>query len=170
MGNDIRHIKENKFKITRVENYFYKSFNFYIPYIAMFLLFILVFFVRRKQIKRNADIVSVKNRRANKVSQKRLKLANKFLKENKKTEFYDEVLLAMWGYVSNKLNILQAELSRENILETFKSKDIKAVLSDKFIKVLDDCEFAKYSPGGEADMPQVYKNASEVIQAIEEKF
>lgn len=167
LGNDIRHIKENRFSISRVGSVFYASLNFYLSYAGILLLFVLIFFIRRKQIQRNADVVSVKNRRANKISRKRLKKANKFLRENKKEAFYDEILMALWGYVSDKLNIPRAELSRDNILETFAERQINKDLSDKFIKVLDDCEFAKYSPSGEADMALVYKSTSEVIQDME---
>jgi len=170
MGNDIRHIKENQFSIEKAGNPFYGTLKFYMTYAVLLVLFLVLFVLRRKQIQRNSDMVSLKNRRANKVSQKRLKLANQFLKENKKEAFYDEILLAMWGYVSNKLNIPQAQLSRDNILETFKNKKIEENLSEKFIKVLDECEFAKYSPAGQADMQQVYKDASEVILAMEQKM
>ncbi len=170
MGNDIRHIKENHFSIEKAGNPFYGTLKFYMTYAVLLVLFLVLFVLRRKQIQRNSDMVSLKNRRANKVSQKRLKLANQFLKENKKEAFYDEILLAMWGYVSNKLNIPQAQLSRDNILETFKNKKIEENLSEKFIKVLDECEFAKYSPAGQADMQQVYKDASEVILAMEQKM
>jgi len=170
MGTDIRHIKENKFSIAKVGIPFYGSFNFYASYIILSILFLVVFFIRRKQVQRNSDIANVKNRRASKISQKRLKLANKFLTENKKEPFYDEILKASWGYVSDKLNIPNSQLSRDTILETFKTKNIDPELSAKFIKVLDECEFAKYSPAGQADMQQVYKSASEVIQAMEGSF
>ena len=170
MGNDIRHIKESRFDIAKAGSAFYGTLKFYLSYVILLGLFLVIFVLRRKQIQRNSDVVSLKNRRANKVSQKRLKLANQFLKENKKEAFYDEILLAMWGYVSNKLNIPQAQLSRDNILETFKNKSIEESLSVKFIKVLDECEFAKYSPAGQADMQQVYKDASEVILAMEQRM
>lgn len=39
------------------------------------------------------------------------------MSHGKQSEFYDEVLRALWGYVSYKLNIPVEKLSRENITE-----------------------------------------------------
>lgn len=47
----------------------------------------------------------MRTKKANKVAVKRMKLAGKLLAENKKDVFYDEVLKALWGYISDKLNI-----------------------------------------------------------------
>ena len=59
----------------------------------------------RKQVKENADIALVRTKKANKMAVRRLKNAGKLMKENKKEEFYDEVLRALWGYLSDKLSI-----------------------------------------------------------------
>ena len=44
-----------------------------------------------------------------------MKQAGKLLAENKKNEFYDEVLKALWGYISDKLSIPVSKLSKDNI-------------------------------------------------------
>ena len=53
-------------------------------------LFIVFFFIYRKQVKENADIALVRTKKANKMAVRRLKNAGKLMKENKKEEFYDE--------------------------------------------------------------------------------
>ena len=63
-------------------------------------------------MKENANIAFVRTKKANKIAVRRLKKAEKLLKERKKEEFYDEVLRAVWGYLSDKLNIPQANLIR----------------------------------------------------------
>jgi hypothetical protein len=168
MGNDIRHIKENRFELVKSGNTFFGTLNFYLAYILILFVFGIVFVLKRKQIKQNSDIVSVKNRKAHKISEKRLKLAKKYLEENKKEPFYDEILRAMWGYVSDKLNIPPSQLTRDTILDIFRTKKVSDELSSKFISVLDACEYAKYAPAGQADMQAVYKNASDTIQSMEQ--
>ena len=44
-----------------------------------------------------------------------MKNAGKLLTENKQEAFYDEVLKALWGYISDKLNIPVSQLSKDNI-------------------------------------------------------
>ena len=44
-----------------------------------------------------------------------MKNAGRLLAENKQEAFYDEVLKALWGYISDKLNIPVSQLSKDNI-------------------------------------------------------
>ena len=46
---------------------------------------------------------------------KRLKLAQKLLNDGKKDQFYDEVLKSVWNYLSDKLAISPALLTKEKV-------------------------------------------------------
>ena len=81
----------------------------------MIILFVVLLVVFRKRAIDNADIVKMKGRRANRVAVKRLRNAEKLMKSGRQNEFYDEVLRALWGYVSDKLNMPVERLSRDNI-------------------------------------------------------
>ena len=84
-------------------------------YVLIAVLFIVFFAIYRKQVKENANIALVRTKKANKIAVRRLKKAERLLKERKKEEFYDEVLRAVWGYLSDKLNIPQANLTKDNV-------------------------------------------------------
>ena len=97
LGQDIRFIKLGDTKLMPKGDVFFGTVGYYLWYIIPFVLFVglVVFF--RKQAAENANVAKVKTKKANKVATKRMKLAGKLLAENRKNEFYDEVLKALWG-------------------------------------------------------------------------
>lgn len=82
-----------------------------------------MFFIFRKQIKENADITRVRYKKANKVAQRRLKAAEKLLKDNNKEAFYEEIERAAWTYLSDRLSIPTAQLNKENIAQILSNKE-----------------------------------------------
>ena len=110
----------------------------------------------------------MRTKKANKVAVKRLKLAGKLLSENKKNEFYDEVLKALWGYISDKLNIPLSRLSKDNVEEELQNYGVKEELIQEFIAALNNCEFARFAPGNDNQaMDKVYTASLEVISKME---
>ena len=105
LGKDIRYIKQNEVTFQPKGSFFYGSMSYWLFYIIPALAFIVFFIIYRKQAAENANVAKVRRKKANKVATKRMKLAGKLLSENKKDAFYDEVLKALWGYISDKLNI-----------------------------------------------------------------
>ena len=97
-----------------------------------------------------------------------MKLAGKLLAENKKEQFYDEVMRALWGYISDKLNIPVSKLSKDNIEYELNKYGVQADLIKEFIEALNQCEYARYAPGDEnAAMDKVYSSAIELISKME---
>lgn len=135
---------------------------------VIFLCFItLIWFFRQRAIER-ADIVGMKGKNANKMATKKLKKAYKLMLQKKQNEFYDEVLRALWGYVSDKLNIPVSELSRDNITEQLISHNVDDQTILTFVDAIDECEYARYAPGEpELKMDSVYKKAMKGITDIE---
>ena len=116
----------------------------------------------------NANVAKVRTKKANKVATKRMKNAGKLLAENKKEAFYDEVLKALWGYISDKLNIPVSRLSKDNIEEKLRNHGVSEELIKEFLNALNDCEFARFAPGDENQaMDKVYSSSIEVISKLE---
>ncbi len=146
-------------------------FGYWLFYIVPFVGLVTVAIVYRKRLKAMADVVGMKSRRAGKVAQKRLKAAAKCLKEKDEKHFYDELLIALWGYLGDKLKMPTSELSRKNVAEVLEARGISDKTVDELIKVLDDCEFAKYSPdGGVSGMQEDYDRGCAVIDSLEDFF
>lgn len=168
LGSDIKFIKQGNVKLRNGNKKFFNSFEFWLFVILLLVIFAGVIALRYQQIKNNADIIGVKNRRAGKTSKKRLKKAAAFMKDNKKDEFYVEILSALWGYLSDKLSIPTADLTRDNVFETFALKGIPEESAKKFIGVLDTCEFEHYAPESLSHpLENIYKLAAEAIENLE---
>lgn len=167
LGKDIRHIRTNSVKFHK-GNYFYGSLIYWLWYIIPFMVFIILFIVYRKQVKENSDIALVRTRKANKVASKRLKLANKYLKEGNKEQFYDEILKAIWGYLSDKLSIPVSSLTKDNVEAELNKSGIGENLIYQFIEILNDAEFARFAPSQQAGtMDELYNKTVDTIDKME---
>ena len=168
LGEDIRYIKQNEVTFQPKGSFFYGSMSYWLFYIIPALAFILFFIIYRKQAAENANVAKMRTKKANKVAIKRMKLAGKLLSENKKDAFYDEVLKALWGYISDKLNIPVSRLSKDNIEEKLRNHGVSEELIKEFLNALNDCEFARFAPGDENQaMDKVYSSSIEVISKME---
>ncbi len=171
LGSDIRHIYVNNFSLKKSERFFFGTWGFALAYILPLVFVAFVFWFFRKQAKENADIIKVRNRKANKIAQKRLRLAEKYLKEQKKEEFYSEVLKAIWGYLCDKLSIPQAQLNKDNVENELRKHDLEEPLIKDFMKILDECEFAQYAPGETVEArDNLYSDTMRIITLLEEQI
>jgi hypothetical protein len=171
LGSDILFIKNMPFKLYNMNRFIIGSIEFYAIYLLALLLFVLFIIIRRKRIKRSADAGLVKNRRANKYARKRLRKALRMLKNNNTEEFYEEVLKAMWGYLSDKLNIPVADLSKDTSKEALIKNNIDEELLNSFYYIIDNCEYARYSPEhASEEMHKLYNKAIKTIIKLQQKL
>lgn len=168
LGKDIRFIKSGDTSLMQKGDFFFGTVSYWMWYLVPFVLFVAFVIIYRKQALENANVAKVKTKKANKVATRRMKLAGKLLAENKKNEFYDEVLKALWGYISDKLNIPVSMLSKDNIEAELAKYGVSGDLITEFINALNECEFARYAPGNESEaMDKVYTASIEVISKME---
>lgn len=168
LNQDIRYIKINKVKTHLPNDNFFGSWKYWMAYIIPLILFFVVLAIGHQKLKDNANIAKSRGKRANKVAKKRLKVAYKLLVQKNQSEFYDEVMRALWGYIADKLNIPLASLNKETVNAQLGEKQVKQDLIDEFIKTLNECEFARYAPGNpNKNMESVYDSAVNVIGKME---
>lgn len=168
LGHDIRYLKIKGFNFVPVEEIFFGTFMYLMCYLVPAILFIVFFIIYRKQVKENSDLALVRTKKANKMAVRRLKNAGNLLKENKKEEFYEEVLRALWGYLSDKLNISKADLTKDNVENELTKYGVSEVLIKEFLDILNTCEFARYSPVQTSDaMDKLYEQTVNAISKME---
>ena len=168
LGKDIRFIKLGDSSLRPKGDFFFGTVGYYLCYLIPLLLFVVFAVIYRQKALENANVAKVKIKKANKVATRRMKLAGKLLAENKKNEFYDEVLKALWGYISDKLSIPVSQLSKDNIEAELTNYGVQEALIAEFIGVLNECEYARYAPGNENEaMDKVYSASVEVISKME---
>ena len=87
-----------------------------------------------------------KNKKANKIALKRLKSAQKCIKNNDFDRFFEEIEKSLWGYFADKFKVNSANLSKETVSDYFDSAAINKEIEEKFINLLNESEFARYAP------------------------
>ena len=168
LGQDVRFIKLDDTTLTPKGEVFFGTMGYWLGYLIPFIVFVALVVFFRKQAAENANVAKVKTKKANKVATKRMKLAGKLLAENKKNEFYDEVLKALWGYISDKLSIPVSQLSKDNIEAELTKHGVAEDVTKTFINALNECEFARYAPGDENEaMDKVYATSVDAIGKME---
>lgn len=171
LGKDIRFIQTDTFKISKEEEPLFGTFIFWLMFLIPLIISLMLFVFFRKQAKDNANLSLVKNRKANKLAQKRLKLAQKLLKEGNKDSFYEEVMKATWTYLSDKLSIPVASLTKERVEDGLTAIKVDAILINQFLQILNTCEYARYAPNsGQQEMGNLYDDTINAISSLEDIF
>ncbi|MDE6339478.1 MAG: BatD family protein, partial [Muribaculaceae bacterium] len=146
-------------------------FPFWLFFILPFLALVGSMIAYRRYMSLHADMAAFNSRRANKLAAKRLRKASAAMKKGNTEEFYDEMLVAIWGYLGDKLKMPTSELMRDNIKSVLNGHDIPQNNIDAVVELLDNCEFAKYAPAAaNSGMRETYKTATEVINNLEKSF
>ena len=168
-GSDIRYIHTNTDKTrTKAESgLVFGSLTYWMCYLIPLLLAIVLLIVFHKKIRENADLTRVRYKKANKVAQKRLKQAKKLLSEGNKTAFYEEIERAAVSYLSDRLSIPTADLSKDKIAEILRSKNISEELIQQATEVVSTAEFARYAPSADSQMQTLYDMTTELINQLE---
>lgn len=171
LASDIRYIKTKDASFQDEDNMLFGSTRYVLMYVVPAIVLLAFIIIYRKRIEDSKDVARVKTKKANKVAVKRMKTASKLLAENKKDEFYDEVLKALWGYVSDKLSIPVSMLNKENIENKLTERGVSKDVTESFLKLLDECEFARFAPGDPAQaMDMVNTSAMNIITKIENEI
>ena len=123
----------------------------------------------RRQASLNADVAGRRLAKAAKTAKRRLKKAEAAMRVHQPDTFYQEMLNALWGYLSDKLNIPASQLNRQNITAAMEAHNISPDDANRIISVLDQCEMARYTPGSadDATIRQAYDDATDAINSLE---
>lgn len=169
LDQDIRYIKPAE-PLSERSGYFFRSGFFYgLLFIGPLALLVFVI-ARRRYIRQQSDVVSVRSRRAGKMARKLLSEANKKLKANEREGFYDAVFKAMYGFLSGKLNIDAAELNRDKIRAALSEQGIDEQLIETLMDLLSRCEMARFAPSSELQPEEDYQSAAQLIGALQKRL
>ena len=169
-GEGALHYLHNSGTLSLKNDFFVLSPLFWALVLLPLVTLLILFVVNRKRIYDNNNVGLVKSRRANKMARRRLRQAQKFIAANKPEAFYDEVMRALWGYLSDKLTLPLSVLTKDNAKEKMSEHGVSSDACDQFLNLLDECEFARYAPASASNtLNDVYNKAIEVIENIESK-
>ena len=167
LGEDIRFIKLGTSDLSP-RNQTLMGSRFYFIWMGVILGgFLFALFYLQKRIRESRNTALVRGKRANKVALQRLRAAEKYMKTEERRGFYDEMLRALWGYMSDKLNIPAANLTREKVREELLKRGVNPAQAQRFIELISECEYAQYSPIASGQMKEIYQGAVEIISKFE---
>ncbi len=166
LGEDIRFIKLGAPALRSVVAPLALSPLYWAIVALMLLVAAVVYFAVRKHIRDSRNVVLVKGKRANKVAIKRFRIAEKYMREQDRRAFYEEMLRALWGYLGDRFNIPVADLTREVVRDELSKRGATSE-AEAVIAVIARCEEAQYSPMASAEMKDIYEEGVDAISKIE---
>ena len=168
LGQDIRYLQLGEAKYHAKGKYLYGTMEYWLWYIVATMTFVVIVVLYRKQLVENANMAKVKTKKAGKMATRRLKVAKKKMHENDKAGFYDEVLKALWGYLSDKLCMPVSELSKDNVAAKLTEHQVSETLIEECLTLVGECELARYAPAlSHLPEAQVYADADALMDKLE---
>jgi hypothetical protein len=168
LGRDIRYIKTGIPPIKEARKYFFNTPGFYILFLLPYGVLLLAWWMAIRRRRQNADVAGLRQRRAGKEATRRLSKSAILLRENNMADFYEELLNALYTYLSDKFLIPRAEMQREHISRLLAEKGVAAETRLELFDLLDKCEMSRYAPAAGFDAEKMYERASAVLRKIEE--
>lgn len=166
-NSDIRHIYLGDKNPQKEHTLVVLTAYYWLLYALLIVAAVVVIVLNRRHARMSADIAGRKLAKASKVARKRLKKASEFMKSGDSDKFYEEMLRALWGYLSDKLSMPVSQLSRQNIVTTLADKGYPENITAELVSVLDECEMARYTPDSSTQVDRVYQLGVDAINHIE---
>lgn len=167
--NDIRYIKQNNSKFSQSNSETLAgSMMYYLYLIICMAIFAFIIIWKKEKLRQRSNVSEYKNRRAAKISRKQLKTAKKLLENQQTSNFYKEIITALWQYTANKFKLETAQLTKNNIKTELDKKGVPQQTTQDLIDVLNQAEYAQYGGADQNTNPDmIYQKASQVIQNLE---
>lgn len=147
---------------------FLHSNVFYLLLLLPFLAIPMAIFIGKKRAERASDVFGNKIRMADRLAKKYLSEAKKQL--GKKEAFYIALEKALHNFLKAKLQVETFDISKERIAEILKDKSVDQTTIKQFIDVLNDCDFARYTPITNVEMEQEFEKATQILIKIDKQL
>ena len=167
-GKNFRYIQTSSTFTSKKQDDFFSSNLFYFLLFFPFIAVPIGIFIAKKNEARNRDLIGNKLRKAERLAKKYLTEAAKNL--GKKEAFYEALERALHNYLKAKLGIETSEISKEIITQMLQEKKVATATINQFMEVLQDCDFARYSPATNLQMKEEYAKAKEIIIELDKQF
>jgi predicted S18 family serine protease len=92
------------------------------------------------------DLKGLRSRQAGKVAERRLAEAKRCLRKNDTSQFHAILESSITGYLSDKFNLPQIEITSQQIRRFMEERNIDSHLSEDVTTLLEECNFARYAP------------------------
>lgn len=135
---------------------------FFIPFLSIPLMLIF-----GKVKNREIDQNQAQLKRANKLVKRYLSEAKKNIGDSK--AFYESLERALHNYMKARLKIQTLDMQKDKIQELLSTKGVSQETTKGFLKILESCELARYTPSVTEDMKNDFDKAAKVISEIDKE-
>ena len=167
ISKEILFIKTKAGRWLKSDDSFWLSKTFWTSLILLILINLGLYFFWTKENNKRANPSALREQKAAKKAAKRLKSAKKALDENKAAEFYQALLEALWGYISDKLKMPAHEQSRDRLQEELSRRGLSSQIQERLLKIIEQAEMARYTQATMANAQSDYQEASVILTEIE---
>jgi hypothetical protein len=147
---------------------FFGSSLFYGLIIFPFLCIPVLMIFRRKKEARDGDVLGNRIRRSSKLAKKYLSEAKKQF-QNKEL-FYIALEKALHNFLKAKLHIETSEMSKDTITMILLERKANEQTVSEFIKLVENCEFARYAPSSSSAIQSDFDKAVGLISELEKQI
>lgn len=164
---DIHTIHAGEHKTTAIEDYiFWGKLNYILLYILALCIAIVVFLTGKRFVQRDKKVKA--QRLALKKALQQLKQCDSFIRNNQNNKFYESLSETILNYLIQRFNLKKAELSKQQIEECLTNQQIEGEVIRRLLKVIDECEFAKFAPAkDEGGLKDILNETTDVLKLVD---
>ncbi len=150
-GTDVNFIKLSPGSLKKKDAPFYRDLWFFLIAAVPLLFNIGALIYQKQRARDNESADAVRGRKAKKRSIERLKAAEKELGTDTRG-FYDRVSSALSGYLADRFNLSEIELTGDMLERTLSEKAVPREIVEETRACLEECDFGRFvSASGSAE-------------------
>ena len=153
LGQDIRYIRNGTGRLALTAAPLIAKLQYWLWFVLALFVTAVVILLRREQMKRNADIAGLRNRKAAKNARRRLAKVNALLRSGSNELVNAEIARSLWGYLGDKLRLPPSEITREKCYTALREKKTDEELIAELDRILTATEYSQYAPVSEGESP-----------------
>ncbi|MDX9904400.1 MAG: BatD family protein [Bacteroidales bacterium] len=168
LGQDIRFIRSGNGSLTLISQPLVKTTYYWLWFVLALFVAAVVLLLRREQLRRNADLTGLRNRKAARTARRRLAKAKALLGSGMTEQANSELAKTLWGYLADKLSMPQSQITRENCHTGLRARSVDEVLITEFDSIISVTEYSQYAPRTEGESPAaLLERASLLISKLD---
>lgn len=152
--------------VTTCDYIFWGRVGYWLNYLLVLCGMVSLYFIVKKVGQR--DLTAKLQKGALRKALNQLKQAEVLIKSKQNDKFYELISEIITNYLMTKYKLQQSDLNKQNIESLLNSNHVDAAIIQRLLKVIDECEFAKFAPApDEGGLKELLKETTEVIRGLD---
>ena len=164
---DIHTIHSGEHKTISIDKYiFWGNLNYILLYLLALCIAMVVFIAGKRFAQRDKTVKA--QRIALKKALQQLKQCESFIHNKQNNKFYELVSETILNYLMQRFHLKRAELSKQYIEGYLTKQQVDTEVIKRLLKVIDECEFAKFAPAkDEGGLNDILNETTEILKLVD---